>query len=118
MQLAASHSPGPLCPTCPAALHARRAQQSCCGSSYIPTDPAAPALLEPWEWGEWLAMCKTGGDIEAALSEWLGGRRSWGVGAFGWRGQWLCTSKAGGDIEASRAALSELRGAGSCVPRS
>lgn len=46
-----------------------RAQQSCCGSSYIPTDPAAPALLEPWEWGEWLHMCKTGGEIEAALSE-------------------------------------------------
>lgn len=67
----------------------RRAQQSCCGSSYIPTDPAAPALLEPWEWGEWLCMCKTGGDIEAALSEWLGGRRSWGVGPFGWRGEWL-----------------------------
>ncbi len=46
-----------------------RAQQSCCGGGYIPTDPAAPALLEPWEWGEWLHMCKTGGDIEVALSE-------------------------------------------------
>lgn len=47
----------------------RRAQQSCTSSPYIPTDPAAPALLQPWEWGEWLRMCKIGADVEAALSE-------------------------------------------------
>lgn len=41
----------------------------CCSDPYIPTDPAAPAMLAPWEWSEFLIMCKSSGCIEAALQK-------------------------------------------------
>ena len=46
--------------TCPPCLAppACSARNECCGGTYIPTDPAAPAMLAPWEWTEWLIMCK------------------------------------------------------------
>ncbi|KAI7843813.1 hypothetical protein COHA_002711 [Chlorella ohadii] len=48
-------------------LAVHKSQQSCCGSVYIPLDPAAPSQLAPWEWKGWLEMCKGTGDIETAL---------------------------------------------------
>lgn len=44
----------------------------CCSDPFIPSDPAAPPMLAPWEWSEFLNMVKGSGCIEAALREWRG----------------------------------------------
>ncbi|KAL4424914.1 hypothetical protein ABPG77_009643 [Micractinium sp. CCAP 211/92] len=41
----------------------------CCSDPYIPSDPAAPPMLAPWEWSEFLNMVKGSGCIEAALQK-------------------------------------------------
>lgn len=64
----------------------RRSQGQCCGSVYIPLDPAPPSQLAPWEWNGWLEMCKGTGDIEAALSEWRGCGQGRGEAARGSQG--------------------------------
>ncbi len=66
----------------PHLIPCRRSQQSCCGSVYIPLDPAAPSQLAPWEWKGWLEMCKGTGDIETALSECC--RKGRGVDSMLW----------------------------------
>lgn len=45
-------------------------------------EPEAPKMLAPYEWNEWLKMCKDTGSIEAALSEscrWASRLFRWGL---------------------------------------
>lgn len=72
----------------------RRSQGQCCGSVYIPLDPAPPSQLAPWEWNGWLEMCKGTGDIEAALSEWRGCGQGRGEAARGSQGPYQLEGKA------------------------
>lgn len=41
----------------------------CCGGTFIFTEPAAPAVIAPFEWNEWMKMIKSMDPLEAMLEK-------------------------------------------------